>query len=162
MKTGGFFQVKVIQPLLLLLKQGVTPQKLSLSVALGLVLAIFPVLGTTTLLCAAAALVLKLNMPAIQLVNYLAYPLQLLLLIPFLKAGRLLFKAPPLPFSLSQVIHLVKAQPFHAITLLGTATWHGMVVWAIIAYPLGWALYRAAFFFLSKAKRKMGKPDAKG
>jgi uncharacterized protein (DUF2062 family) len=162
LKAAGFFQSKVVRPLLLFLKQGVTAQKLSLSAAFGLVLAIFPVLGSTTILCAAAALVLKLNMPAIQLVNYLAYPLQLLLLIPFLKAGQVLFQAPPLPFSLSQVIHLVKTQPLHAIALLWTATWHGMVVWAIVAYPLGWALYRAAFFWFSKAERKMRKTQHKG
>jgi uncharacterized protein (DUF2062 family) len=141
--------------LLLLLKQGVTPEKLSLSVAFGLTLAVIPVLGSTTVLCALAAVVWKLNMPAIQLVNYLAYPLQLLLLIPFLKAGQVLFREPPLPYSLGQIGELVKSHPWHAISILWTATWQGVVVWAIVAFPLGWVLYRTGFFFLSGIERKI-------
>jgi hypothetical protein len=39
------------------------------------VLGVFPAPGCPTLLCALAALVLRLNPPAIQLVNYFVYPL---------------------------------------------------------------------------------------
>jgi len=82
-----------------LLGEGMSSDKISLSIALGVALGIFPVLGSTTLLCAIAALVLRLNLPAIQVVNYLVYPLQLILLAPFYGAGSWLFSDQRLPVS---------------------------------------------------------------
>ena len=74
-----------------LLKEGMSMRKISLCIALGVALGIFPVLGTTTLLCTIAAFSLRLNFPAIQVVNYMVYPLQLILLAPFYGAGSWLF-----------------------------------------------------------------------
>src|SRR5487761_2313685 len=93
---------KLVRLILELLSQGITPHKIALTVALGVVLGVTPVLGSTTLLCTAAALVFGINLPLIQVVNYLVYPLQLLLLIPFIQAGQWLFRQPSLPFSLAQ------------------------------------------------------------
>src|SRR6185312_970638 len=70
---------KLIEPIIELLRQGVTPDKIALSLAFGLGLGIFPVLGVSTVLCTVAAIAFRLNLPAIQLVNYLASPVQLLL-----------------------------------------------------------------------------------
>ena len=61
------------------LKKGMSRKRVSLCIALGITPGIFPVLGTTTVLCAAAAILLRLNLPLIQLVNYAVYPLQLIL-----------------------------------------------------------------------------------
>ena len=66
----GFFDRRVVGPSMALLTQGITPEKIALSLAFGIVLGIFPVPGSTTMLCAAAAVVFRLNLPAIQLVNY--------------------------------------------------------------------------------------------
>jgi uncharacterized protein (DUF2062 family) len=52
----GFFHRRIVAPILALLTQGITPEKIALSLALGIVLGVFPVLGSTTVLCAAAAL----------------------------------------------------------------------------------------------------------
>lgn len=67
------------------LTQGVTPQRiaLTLTLALGALLGVFPVLGATTVLCTAAALWLRLNQP----LNAVLSPLHLLLLYPFCRAG---------------------------------------------------------------------------
>lgn len=58
------------------LRPGVTPERLALTLVLGITLGIIPMLGTTTILCALAATALGLNLPAIQLVNGVVYPLQ--------------------------------------------------------------------------------------
>src|SRR5690242_16181112 len=78
---------RLLQPVVDLLRQGVTPEKIALSMALGATLGVFPALGWTTILCAIAAFALRLNLPAIQLVNYLVYPAQLALLLPFFRLG---------------------------------------------------------------------------
>src|SRR5499433_449831 len=99
----GLLHRRLVRPVLDLLRQGVTPEKLALSIALGLALGVFPVLGATTALCALAALILRLNLPAIQIVNYFVYPLQIALLLPFFRLGERLFHAPHLPISVSQI-----------------------------------------------------------
>src|SRR5579862_8497564 len=90
------------------LTQGVTPDKIALSVALGLTLGIIPILGVTTVLCAAAAIWLRLNQPVIQLVNWLVYPLQLALVLVFIRIGEWITHAPVLTLSIPVLI-----QKFH-------------------------------------------------
>jgi uncharacterized protein (DUF2062 family) len=72
--SEGFLYRKLVRPLVDLLRQGVSPEKIALSVALGVTLGVFPLLGSTTALCALAAFTMQLNLAAIQLVNYFVYP----------------------------------------------------------------------------------------
>jgi uncharacterized protein (DUF2062 family) len=65
--SESFLYRRLVRPILELLRQGVTPGKIALSLALGVVLGVFPVLGSTTALCTLAAITLRLNLPAIQL-----------------------------------------------------------------------------------------------
>jgi uncharacterized protein (DUF2062 family) len=126
----------LLDPIRKQLTQGVTPADLALSLALGLGLGTFPVLGSTTILCGAAAALLRLNQPAIQLVNYLAYPLQLLLLIPLLRAGAALFGASSESLTLAALRAQIGADPWGAIRLYGEATAGAVLVWAVAAIPL--------------------------
>ncbi|MFQ5675680.1 MAG: DUF2062 domain-containing protein [bacterium] len=126
-----------------LLKQGLTPEKIVLGIAFGVTLGVIPVLGSTTLLCAIAAFLFRLNPAAIQLVNYLVYPLQILLLIPFYRAGEHLFRAEVLPLSVSQVLALINEDFWGAVRLLWDTTVHAVVVWGILAPILGVILYAA-------------------
>ena len=132
MESPSWLRRRVWAPILDLLRQGLTPEKIALSLAAGITLGIFPVLGSTTLLCAVAAYALRLNLPAIQLVNYLVYPLQIALLLPFLRAGEWLFGAERLPFSVAEILALLRADVGLAFATLWTATWHAVVVWAFV------------------------------
>lgn len=125
------------------LTQGVTPPALALSLAVGMGLGTFPVLGSTTLLCAAAAAWLRLNQPAIQLVNYVAYPLQLLLFIPLLRAGAALLGAPAEALTLDAIRAQIGADPLGAIQLYARATAGAILVWAVFALPAMVLLTRA-------------------
>lgn len=69
------------------LRQGMSPRRLALTLALGFTIGCVPVIGIPTLLCAGLALLLGLNLPAIQAANYAAMPFQLALIAPFLKVG---------------------------------------------------------------------------
>ena len=145
-----FFHRRLVRPILHLLRQGITPEKIALSVAFALVLGVFPALGWTTLLCLIVALRLRLNVPAMQLVNYLVYPLQLMLLVPFIRAGEILFQAPRLSLSLPQIMSMIHASVWQAIKTLWVATVHAIAVWAILA-PLAICLiYRVLAPVLGK------------
>jgi uncharacterized protein (DUF2062 family) len=138
--SDGLLRRRLVDPLLGQLKQGVTPEKLAWSLALGLGLGCFPVLGTTTLLCFLAGLAFRLNQPALQLVNYLAYPLQLGLLVPLLQAGQRLFGEAPLPLTLERLQAELRAGVLPVLARYAGATARGVVVWALVAPPLVVAL----------------------
>src|SRR5271157_3476590 len=106
---SGFFYRRLAEPLLELLRQGVSPEKLALSVALGAAFGIFPALGCTTALCALIASIWGLNLPAIQIVNYFLYPLQIALILPFFRLGERIFRAPHLPISVPQIYAKARA-----------------------------------------------------
>jgi len=128
-----WFQWRITRPIVELLGQGVTPEKMALSLALGVALGVFPVLGTTTALCALVAFIWRLNLPAIQIVNYLAYPLQIALLIPFFRAGEKLFGAPHLPLSVAQIYATFHASVWGATRFLWTTIWHAAVAWCLVS-----------------------------
>jgi uncharacterized protein (DUF2062 family) len=52
---------RLFEPLLDLLKQGISPGRLALSVAIGIVVGNIPILGLSTILCTIIALTLRLN-----------------------------------------------------------------------------------------------------
>lgn len=102
---------KVIIPVTKLLRQGITPEKIAMSIAWGIVIGIFPVVGTTTLLCAIVAIVLRLNLPIIQLANWLVYPLQITLLLPFFFTGAYVLGSGPLTYDAQELIFLFPVTP---------------------------------------------------
>ena len=137
-----FLQRRLVGPLLALLRQGVSPRKLALSLALGIVIGLVPILGVSTALCALAALVLRLNMPAIQLVNYLLTPLQLLLIIPLLRLGEWLARAPRFPITLEAGLALLSQGVFNAVSILSTAIAHAALGWIVLAPLAAFTLFR--------------------
>ena len=122
------------------LRQGITPEKIALTLALGAVLAVFPILGSTTLLCAGAALWLRLNQPIIQLLNYLCYPLQLVLLLPLYRAGESL-GAPHLSLSIPQLVARFQAGPWQFVRDFATVALGGIAAWCLLAPPVAALLY---------------------
>ena len=111
------------------IQQGVSPEKIAFTIALGIVLGVTPVLGSTLLLCTLAAIVLRLNLPAIQLVNGAVYPLQFILLIPFYRLGAWMFGADASTISLQGVVALIRAGVGHAVRTLWVVTMHALVAW---------------------------------
>lgn len=115
------------------LTQGVTPQKIALSIALGLSLGVFPILGVTTVLCAIAGVRLKLNQPVIQVVNWLVYPLQLAFILVFVRIGEWITHAPHMSLSLPALIQRFHESPTKFFQEFGLIGLHGVVAWLFIA-----------------------------
>ena len=82
--SEGYIQKKFIRPLVNLLKQGMDPSRLSLALTSGAIIGVFPILGIATVVCGGIAAFFRLNHPAIQLKNYVVFPMQLVLFFPFL------------------------------------------------------------------------------
>jgi uncharacterized protein (DUF2062 family) len=115
------------------LRQGISPRRLALTLSLGLAIGCIPVVGIPTALCAMLALALHLNLPAIQVANYVAMPLQLVLIVPFVRLGGWLF-----PYGRNTAPNasaLLHASPLDLLTRLGALAGHAMLAWLLVAVP---------------------------
>jgi len=115
------------------LREGISPRRLALTLALGLAIGCIPVLGVPTVLCAVLAITLKLNQPAIQAANYAAMPLQLLLIVPFMRLGKWMFALSPNYTRASEWLQhtLVWGPAVQASALAGQA----LLGWVLVAAP---------------------------
>lgn len=119
------------------LSQGISPRRLALTLALGFAVGCIPLVGLPTVLCAALALALRLNLPAIQAANYVAMPLQLVLIVPFVRLGRWLVPPHTGPvFEPRTLLHLpVFHLATHFATLMGGLAGQAMLAWLLVAAP---------------------------
>jgi len=155
-----FWRERVVGLVLAQLKQGVTPQKIALTITLGVCLSAFPILGTTSLLCFALGVWLGLNQPIIQLVNWLGSPLQLGLFAPFVRLGEQLTRSPRVSFSIPELIAKFRVSPLEFTREFGLTGWHAIVGWLVVVPLVGVVLY---FIFLGLTKRLAGfrsQPEA--
>ena len=130
-----FFRKRFLNRLQQQLQAGATPQKLATSVAVGALVGTFPVLGSTTLLSLACGFAFRLNHLAVQISKELTYPLQLLLLIPLLRAGGKLLGA-PVPASLAALQLQFRAGAWATLQIFARATCGAIVLWLLVGVPL--------------------------
>lgn len=139
-----FWRRWLLEPLVAQLRQGIAPDEIALTLAFAATLGVFPILGTTTLLCAAVAAVLRLNQPLMQLANYLVYPAQLALLLPFCRAGEWLLGQPGLPvFSAGELAARLRAGPLQFLIDYGLFALGGVAAWTLVAPVCAAAIYFA-------------------
>lgn len=119
-----------------LLRRGASPQRLASSIAVGFLIGINPVLGSTTVATIAVAHLCKLNQAAAQIGTHSAYPLQLALFLPLLQLGAVLFGTPPIPLSRNALFALMHQHPWQLVRSLWTWEWHALVVWLAAAAVL--------------------------
>jgi uncharacterized protein (DUF2062 family) len=143
MSAREFLRRKIGDPIVQQLRQGLSPEKIALTVAFGLCIAIFPVVGGTTILCFLAAWAFRLNVPIIQAINWSSYALQLLMIFPFIRLGEKIFRSPRVALSLDQLVGMARADPFDTLARLWTTIWHAVAAWAIVAPLLIGAIYYA-------------------
>jgi uncharacterized protein (DUF2062 family) len=122
------------------LRQGISPRRLALTLALGFVVGCIPVVGLPTALCAMLALAFRLNLPAIQAANYVAMPFQVALIIPLLRLG-----SKVLPFAahqgadVSALAHSpaqILAQSPQLAVRIGGMAGQALFAWLLLAVPV--------------------------
>jgi uncharacterized protein (DUF2062 family) len=152
----GLWRRRVGEPVRSLLAEGLTPDRLALGLAAGLVLGLFPIVGATTLLCVAAGVAFRLNHVALQLANHLAYPLQLPLILAFVRLGERLVGAPPVSLDPLTLVHHFQRDPAGFLREFGLTGLHGILGWSLVA-PF---LLAVGFFALRAGLRRVGRTPA--
>ncbi|GAB3636458.1 hypothetical protein GCM10027422_20480 [Hymenobacter arcticus] len=139
-----WIQRRLVDPFLSLLKAGLSPGSLALTAGLGVAFGLAPIFGLTTIVSTAVALRLKLNVAAMQLVCHVLSPLQVLLLLPFLRWGATVLGQgrEVAHLSLDQIKAMVKTDGWgHVLHLLWRAELGALVIWAVAAVPVVLLLY---------------------
>jgi uncharacterized protein (DUF2062 family) len=131
--THSWIYRRGVLPILALLRMGATPGKLAWSIAAGLLIGINPLIGTTTLLCLAAAFSFRLNVVASQMANHAMFPLELVLVVPFIRLGSSIFHTAAMPLSPRLFLLAVRTAPLQLTRQLWMWEWHALVVWAAVS-----------------------------
>ena len=115
------------------LSQGISPERLALTLALGFAIGCLPMIGIPTALCLLIALGLRLNVPAIQAANYAAMPLQVALIFPFLRLGQWMFS-----FGSHSAFNanLAHGSPLKLIWASGSLAGQALGAWFVTAIPM--------------------------
>jgi uncharacterized protein (DUF2062 family) len=152
-----FWRRWLLDPITRQLTQGVTPQKVSLSLAVGSALALFPILGTTTTLCVIAGITLGLNQPIIQGVNALCTFIYFPLLYAFVRLGDTLARSGRSSLDIPLMISMSVHEPRQFLRQFGVTALHAMLGWVVVApfwIPL---VYVLALKPLQVAARRIGR-----
>jgi uncharacterized protein (DUF2062 family) len=129
----GWAYRRVALPVLALLRMGASPERLAWSIAAGLLIGINPILGSTTLLCLALAFVFRLNVAASQLGNHIVYPLEIILIVPFIRVAARVFHTAPMPLSATELLHAAREHPLDLSRRLWLWEWHAFLLWLVLA-----------------------------
>jgi uncharacterized protein (DUF2062 family) len=132
---------RIVGPLRDQLVQGASPRALALSLGVGAALGLFPILGTTTLLCLAAGVALRLNHGALQVANYLVASFQLPLIYAFVRLGERVLGATPVRFSIPALMAELQADPTGFLARWGVTGLHGVLGWTLVAPLVALGLY---------------------
>jgi uncharacterized protein (DUF2062 family) len=154
-----FWQRWGVDPVARQLTQGVTPQKISLSIAVGSTLALFPILGTTTTLCVIAGIVLGLNQPILQGVNALCTFIYFPLLLAFVRLGDAVLRSPPSSLNIALMISTFTHHPGQFFRQFGVTALHALLGWGIVAPFWTAGVYLVLLPPLRAASRRL-KPAA--
>ncbi len=142
--AAGFWRRRLLQPILHQLTRGVTPDKVAATLAVGTICSLFPFLGFTSLLNLAAGLVLRMNQPLLQVLNQLLGPVQLVLILVYVRAGELIWGQATGGFTVSEMI-----RQFHELSLgqflvhFGQAGLHALSAWLLTSPVLAAVIYFA-------------------
>ncbi len=132
-----------VAPVLAQLRQGMSVERISWTISLGFVFGVFPIMGTTSLVCVLVAWVFRLNQALLHVFKAAVYPLHLALILVFIRLGERLHGVPLIRFSIPELMVRFKDDPLQFARDFGWAAWHGVSAWLLIA-PVAAVLVKLA------------------
>ncbi|GAB5561591.1 MAG: hypothetical protein SynsKO_32380 [Synoicihabitans sp.] len=136
----GWWERRVIAPIKQQLTQGVTPRRVTFTLGIGTVCSLFPFLGFTSLLNLGVGLAMRLNQPILQILNQLLGPLQLVMILVYVRGGETIWGSTGQPFSVTEMVSsFAELSLLEFLQTFGWAGIHAFTAWALTA-PLLFAL----------------------
>jgi uncharacterized protein (DUF2062 family) len=150
-RVSDWLRRRVRDPLVAELRQGATPEAVSAAVVVSFAIAILPFIGLTTVLCLIAGRLFRLNHVVMQVINHSAFPLQVLLIVPFVRLGETLSGARHFALTPKAIIDEFNRSIPDFLEKFWLTGLHGLIGWLITVPVACWILH----FFLRAAFRKV-------
>lgn len=131
-----------------LFKQGLTPIELTQSIIVSGVISIIPILGLTTLLLTTLSLKRKLNLPIMIAQSFIMWPVQIVMIVPFINIGEFIFSIPKTNHPASEIILSFQNSFFTTLSHLSFELLCGFGGWLLTAVPFSIVLYLVSIFIL--------------
>jgi uncharacterized protein (DUF2062 family) len=129
-----FWQRRVRDPIVALLTQGITPERIAASLAVGTLCSIFPFFGFTTVLNLGVGLWLRLNQPLLHTLNQLLGPVQVVMILVYVRLGERLWGATEDRFTIGEVVTTFRDASFlEFLERFGWAGVHAFSAWILTA-----------------------------
>lgn len=134
---------RVLIPFRIIPREGLPPEKLALSVSIGIISGLFPVIGFTTLLGLALTAAFRQNLALVQSVSWFLSLLQLLLIIPLMRMGALLWDQHNIHITLGQMEQAFQPGILSGLQTIGIFHLYGILAWCVFVIPAGAFSYYA-------------------
>ena len=147
--------IKMWEKFKALLKQGLTPKQLALSIVISALVSVFPMFGITTIALTCIAIPFKLNLPIMVAFSYIAGPFKYLVLIPFINIGASVFGAKHTLLTFDAIKASYESDFWITVKDLSWEVVCGAAGWGLTAVPIGILLYfvlKAILIYFSRVK----------
>lgn len=137
-----------------LIQDGLSPERIALAITLACCFALIPLPFTNTLLLFVLAVILRLNHVMVQTINYLLFPFQVLLYLPFYKLGTLITGI----HSSGNGVNFIQISSLKDAAALGGEFFlAALIAWAVIMIVLGPLMYLAIIKLLQPSQQRFAR-----
>ncbi|XP_076930274.1 uncharacterized protein LOC143595250 [Bidens hawaiensis] len=129
---GTWINKQIVEPFTEIVSRGAEPKELAFSAALGITLGVFPIVGVTFFLCVLAITMFGsyVNAPTVMLANFVATPIELSLIIVFLRFGEFLTGGAHFPLTTDALKKVLTGKASAEILL---SIVHALLGWMVLA-----------------------------
>jgi len=137
-----------------LIQDGLSPERIALAITLACCFALIPLPFTNTLLLFVLAVILRLNHVMVQTINYILFPFQVLLYLPFYKLGTLITGI----HSSGNGVNFIQISSLKDAAALGGEFFlAALIAWAVIMIVLGPLMYLAIIKLLHPSQQRFAR-----
>ena len=150
----GFWQRRVCQPIRAQLTQGVSPDQIAATLAVGAACSVFPIFGVTSLVNLGVGIPLRMNQPILQTLNQLLGPVQVALILVYVRIGEVIWRSAERQLTVAQMMREFRERSlWEFLQQFSWAGVHAITAWIVTAPVLVGALY----FSLRPAVRRAAR-----
>jgi uncharacterized protein (DUF2062 family) len=141
---------RILVPFKIIPKEGLSPEKIALSVTIGIVSGLFPVIGFTTIMGLALTAAFRQNLVLVQSVSWLMSLAQLLLIIPLMRMGAFLWNQDNIHITIGKIELAFQPGILAGLQTIGIFHLYGILAWSILLIPTGAFSYYSLLMVVRK------------
>jgi uncharacterized protein (DUF2062 family) len=158
-RPPGFWRRRVLQPIRAQLTQGVSPDQIAATLAVGTACSVFPIFGVTSLVNLGVGISLRMNQPILQTLNQLLGPVQVALILVYVRIGEVIWRSAEHQLTVAQMMREFRERSlWDFLQQFSWAGVHALTAWIVTSPVLVGALYFSVRPAIRRAARRRRDP----